>query len=143
MLMLQSDLPRPETGWSVEQIDRRENALVSFCVERWSGESIAHITLQGGDADLVEQAVSSPASAVSLQLRSDVARTAGSNSGHVPSTVRIRAQASDGSLDAGENRSQCCGSVLTLVTASEDGGIVYSCVCGNDLSEPNYEFSIS
>lgn len=134
MLMLGSDLPEPELGWSVGRIDARERDLVKFCLDRWSGESTAVVTIQPLEDDETESALTNPSSNLAMQIRQDVVRSTNSKGGYVPSRVRIDITDYPPSSDTKEPVSQCCGSVLTIV--QEDG--TYKCVCGASHSTPNY-----
>lgn len=132
MLMLGQDLPGPEVGWSVGDVDDRERKLVRFCLRRWSGEQAAIVTLQGTE-DEIETAAHDPVSEEASRLRRDVIRGANSN-GHYPSSIRLETKSNGATPKDGEKVSQCCGSIITQVGHGED----YACVCGASHSTPNY-----
>lgn len=140
MLMLQGDLPTASDGWTVDNINARERELVSFCLDRWSGETTAKVTLQNEDYEEAEKAVIDPASGTALQIRQDVVRAANSNGNQVPSQTRIDLY-DDGLEEDRKHFSECCGSALTKLVEGEDGTPRYECVCGSNLSVPNYSLN--
>lgn len=140
MLMLGTDLPTPETGWDIEQVEKRELKLVHFCLNRWSGEGIAQVTLDSDEEDSIAEEAMEPPNAVAQKIRGDVIQSSKTEGRRVPSSIRIVTNEDElGSFSENAvNISQCCGSNITTLIKTEDDLVAYRCVCDAELTTPNY-----
>jgi hypothetical protein len=138
MLMLGEDLPSPDTGWDLEQVEARELKLVRFCIERWSGEGVAKVFLNVEEGNSVSQDAMNPTSTIAQQIRGDILRESKTEGRRVPSSIRIDSNQSNDVSEDAKHISPCCGSNITTLTEMEDGAVAYQCVCGAEISIPNH-----
>lgn len=124
---LLENLPNPEKGWGSSALDSREEELVDFIVDHWSGRRKGRVFVEGGISDEVK-------STIRKEIQSHYGST---NSGNNLPTI-IFESAEGASMEDGEFKrhkpcSNCGG--LKMEIKDED----YYCVCGSNIRVPNYQ----
>lgn len=122
------ELPSPSKGWNLETIDARQDALVEFATDRWSGRKQAQVIVS-----------SIPEREIKQELRERVQSHYSHTNGGKLTTIKFVGQdgadISGGHSGAMGRSCPTCSGVISEV--SLDGDI--QCACGRDLDIPNYQ----
>lgn len=127
-IALLEELPAPDSGWTVTNIDDREELLVDFVLDRWAGKTRARVAIKG-----------SVSNGMKAKIREDVQQhynETGKESRKVPTIEFISADEYDVDQDGYQRQKNCsnCGGQTMKI---EDGN--YKCACGTNIRKPNYE----
>lgn len=127
-IALLEELPDASNGWSVTDIDVREERLVDFVLERWAGKTTGRVAIQGEVSNEMK-----------AKIRADVQQhynETGTESRKLPTIEFISAEDYDVNEEGYTRQKNCstCGG-QTMEIVDDD----YQCVCGTNIRKPNYE----
>lgn len=122
------ELPSPSDGWDLSDVSNREEDLVEFSTNRWSGNSVARVFIQDS---------------LSWERRNEVREaifTHISNQNDTDreyiSSVKFESEISSSPTD-GTNMNKCnsCGGMMIESVETD----TYQCSCGESLTAPPYQ----